>query len=640
MDLPGRKAGDANMKLKWKDKDITGYAVRVTWQGSARQAARSVTFEVAYSPNDTSVKVMDIREGDKIVFYPGYPEDKKTKFVGTITDRERKSEAGTLSYTAQDGLIHLLRSSGTYKFKNKTPEKITAMVCKDVGISTGTLAKSKVTIKKIFFQERPYYEIIMTAYTKAKKKTKKPYIAQMNGTKLDVVEKGKLIKNFWIKEGERILESSYTVSTNSMVNRVYIYNGKNKKIGSVSEPKWIKKFGVFQNAISVDKGSGKAEAKNELHGLDKSASLTALGDHRCVSGLGVQIQDSRTGLVGKYWIENDTHEWADGNYTMSLELAFKNVMDVQKQDEEQKESGSSASGGSDGGESKQEAIKDVLDQARAWIGISGNTNAATQYYGMNGVAWCCIFQWSCFNKTGHGKCFMNGGKTAKVYTVRDWYKARGKTGKTPEVGALVIFNWSHIGIVEKVKSKTTFTTIEGNTTGSVCRRRERKISQVYCFCYPDWPKKPKHSSTKIEPYKGGKLKWPLPGYTTITGRFGTNRGDHIHAGIDIGTHGASGKPCVAAADGKVVKYVPIGQGGARGHYIDIDHGGGIVTRYQHLKPGTGLRKGAVVKRGDRVGTVGGSGYGRANYYALHLHFEVLKNYKNGQGTAVNPTSYL
>ncbi len=625
------------MRLCWKEKDISGYAVSVRWSGSARQAARSVEFDVAYSPNDSGVKALDIREGDKITFYPGWPDDKKTKFVGSITAREKKSAAGTLSYAAQDGMIHLLRSSGTYKFKKKTPEKIAAMVCKDIGVSVGSLAKTKVNVKKMFFQERPYYEIIMAAYAKARKKTGKPYIAQMKAAKLQVIEKGKLISNFWIKDDERVLESSYSITTDNMVNRVYVYNSRNKKIGSVSKPKWIKKFGVFQGAISVDSGKGKAEAKNALHGLDKSASLTALGDPKCVSGLAVQIRDARSGLTGKYWIENDSHEWSNGTYTMTLELEFKNVMDAQAGDSEQKKTASSKS---ETASTDSSAIQDILNQARSWIGISGNTNAATQYYGMNGVAWCCIFQWSCFNKSGHGKCFMNGGKTARVYTVRDWYKARGKTGKVPKVGALVIYNWSHIGIVEKVKSKTKFTTIEGNTTGSVCRRRERDTSMVSCFCYPDYPKTKTKAAKKIQPYKGGKLKWPLPGYKTITGKFGTDRGDHLHAGIDIGTHGATGKPCVAAADGKVVKYVPLAQGGASGHYVDIDHGGGIVTRYQHLQPGTGIRKGTLVKRGERVGTVGGSGFGKTRYYAIHLHFEVHKNYKNGQGKVVNPVDYF
>ena len=88
------------MKIMWNDAKITGYVTSVTWAGSAKQAARTVVFSVAYSPNDKNVKTLGIKLGDKIVFYPGYPDDKKTKFVGIITQRERKSEMGELQYTA------------------------------------------------------------------------------------------------------------------------------------------------------------------------------------------------------------------------------------------------------------------------------------------------------------------------------------------------------------------------------------------------------------------------------------------------------------------------------------------------------------------------------------------------------------
>ena len=149
-------------------------------------------------------------------------------------------------------------------------------------------------IAKIFFQERPYYEIIMAAYTKAYKKTKKPYIAQMNKDRLEVIEKGKVIPNFHIRQGERITSSTYSESLDNMVNRVYVYNSSNQKIGSISNSKWADKYGIFQNAISVDSGNGSAEAKNELHGIDKTANLTMIGDYRCVSGLGVIKEDFRT----------------------------------------------------------------------------------------------------------------------------------------------------------------------------------------------------------------------------------------------------------------------------------------------------------------------------------------------------------
>lgn len=480
------------MKIMWNDAKITGYVTSVTWAGSAKQAARTVVFSVAYSPNDKNVKTLGIKLGDKIVFYPGYPDDKKTKFVGIITQRERKSEMGELQYTATDGMMHLLRSSGTYRFANKTPEKIAQMVCRDVKVKTGSIAKTKMPIAKIFFQERPYYEIIMAAYTKAYRKNKKKYIAQMNGDKLEVIQKGKVIPNFHIRQGERITESSYTEDLDSMVNRVYIYDSNNNKIGSVSNSNWIKKYGIFQNAISVDSGNGETEAKAELQGINKTANLTMIGDYRCVSGLGVIIEDSRTGLKGKFWIENDSHEWNGGVYTTILELAFKNVMDIQEEDEEQ--IANSAGGSST---TTSNALDDVLNQARAWIGISGSTNEATQYYGYNGVAWCCIFQWSIFNKSGHGDLFMGGGKTASCSEVTQWYQARGKFGTTPKTGALVVYGpggGSHIGLVESVSGSgiNDYVSIEGNTsgaTGGLAARKQygNRRSDVYGFCYIDYP---------------------------------------------------------------------------------------------------------------------------------------------------------
>lgn len=384
------------MKLKWKENDITKYVTSVTWSGSARQAARTVAFSVAYSPNDKSVETLDIKLGDKIVFYPD--SNQKVHFVGAVTERNRSSDAGELQYTAKDHMIHLLRSNGTYRFRNKTPEKITEMVCKDIGINVRNLAKTGLVLNKMFFQERPYYEIIMAAYTKVYRKNKKPYIAQMNGDALEVIEKGKTIPGFHIKQGERILESSYSENTDDMVNRVYVYNSSNKKIGILTNTRWANMYGIFQSAITVDSGNGKQEAMNELKGISKNASLTSTGDYRCVSGLGVIIGDSRTGLKGRFWIESDSHEWKNGSYTMKLDLEFKNIMDTQEEDEEQTSSSLS-------GLSESSALEDVLNQARSWIGIGenppgSNHNEITVLYGMD-AAWCCMYIWACFNKSGH-----------------------------------------------------------------------------------------------------------------------------------------------------------------------------------------------------------------------------------------------
>lgn len=471
------------MKLKWKENDITKYVTSITWSGSARQAARTVAFSVAYSPNDKSVETLDIKLGDKIVFYPD--SSQKVHFVGAVTERNKSSDAGELQYTAKDHMIHLLRSNGTYRFRNKTPEKITEMVCKDIGINVRKLAKTGLVLNKLFFQERPYYEIIMAAYTKVYRKNKKPYIAQMNGDALEVIEKGKTIPGFHIKQGERILESSYSENTDDMVNRVYVYNSSNKKIGILTNARWANMYGIFQSAITVDSGNGKQEAMNELKGISKSASLTSTGDYRCVSGLGVIIEDSRTGLKGRFWIESDSHEWKNGSYTMKLDLEFKNIMDTQEEDEEQTSSSSSGSS-----EEESSVLEEVLNQARAWIGIGenppgSNHNEITVLYGMD-AAWCCMYIWACFNKSGHGDLFMGGAKEDYCFNVRDHYQARGKWGSTPKKGALVIYGGQgHIGIVESVNSDRGYTSIEGNYGDDVKRRDSHQ--NVLGFCYIDYP---------------------------------------------------------------------------------------------------------------------------------------------------------
>ena len=86
----------------------------------------------------------------------------------------------------------------------------------------------------------------------------------------------------------------------------------------------------------------------------------------------------------------------------------------------------------------------------------------------------------------------------------------------------------------------------------------------------------------------------------------------FHAGTDF--RGQPGAPVMAAGDG-VVTFC--GRMGGYGNVIDIDHGGGIVTRYAHLRRIT-TRKAAAVSAGEVIGQVGSTG----RTTGPHLHFEV------------------
>lgn len=88
-----------------------------------------------------------------------------------------------------------------------------------------------------------------------------------------------------------------------------------------------------------------------------------------------------------------------------------------------------------------------------------------------------------------------------------------------------------------------------------------------------------------------------------------------HLGVDVSAR--RGTRITAPAAGRV-RFV--GRSFAFGNLVEIDHPGGIRTRYAHL--GLSLvRTGDVVTRGTPIGTVGSSGLTTGP----HLHYEVLRN---------------
>ncbi len=98
-----------------------------------------------------------------------------------------------------------------------------------------------------------------------------------------------------------------------------------------------------------------------------------------------------------------------------------------------------------------------------------------------------------------------------------------------------------------------------------------------------------------------------------------------HNGVDFA--GKPDSPIVVTADGVVrhAGWVP-----SFGQAILVDHGFGYSTLYAHTT-GIVVKAGDVVKRGDKIATMGSSGRSTGT----HLHYEVWKD-----GQAVNPRNYF
>jgi murein DD-endopeptidase MepM/ murein hydrolase activator NlpD len=123
--------------------------------------------------------------------------------------------------------------------------------------------------------------------------------------------------------------------------------------------------------------------------------------------------------------------------------------------------------------------------------------------------------------------------------------------------------------------------------------------------------------------------WPVDG--KLEGGFGGRRnpfggsGYEFHSGQDI--EAPWGAPVVAGASGKVSF---VGWQNGYGQLVEVDHGGGLTTRYGHLSH-IDVELNQTVSRAQLLGKVGSTGRSTGP----HLHYEVRIN-----DQPVNPLEYL
>lgn len=125
----------------------------------------------------------------------------------------------------------------------------------------------------------------------------------------------------------------------------------------------------------------------------------------------------------------------------------------------------------------------------------------------------------------------------------------------------------------------------------------------------------------------GVIAVPIQSNYTLSARYGQRGGIWSagwHTGLDFRVK--SGTSVVAAANGTVIAS---GWGGAYGYRIEVDHGNGYITAYNHLSK-IEVTDGKVAA-GQEIGKSGSTG----NTTGPHLHFEVTKD-----GEFINPSSWL
>jgi murein DD-endopeptidase MepM/ murein hydrolase activator NlpD len=130
---------------------------------------------------------------------------------------------------------------------------------------------------------------------------------------------------------------------------------------------------------------------------------------------------------------------------------------------------------------------------------------------------------------------------------------------------------------------------------------------------------------------------------TVTDVYGKKRQSGIHYGIDLAKGLSPGTPIYAALAGTVEKagkdptkgnYMPDGNTGPNGNFVQIKHSDGTRTFYLHLNT-VDVSVNNTVITGQQIGTMGNTGH-VIGPSGVHLHFEVHDSNRN----PVDPITWM
>lgn len=144
--------------------------------------------------------------------------------------------------------------------------------------------------------------------------------------------------------------------------------------------------------------------------------------------------------------------------------------------------------------------------------------------GCQGQAWCGTFQfWLEAKSVGLDQALKNWNMEEKYvgyncFSTYNTFKRAGKISSVPELGALVIFTFSHMArVVEVDEKKKTFTTIEGNTSSKTYDRNGGMVAKksyswsdkkIKGFCIIDYDPEKTVSKTEKTTKKVSETKMP------------------------------------------------------------------------------------------------------------------------------------
>lgn len=309
-----------------KVSNITQLVGDISSSGDLWEVARRLELDIMRPDRLFGVNVPAIRLGEAVAM----EEDGQEIYYGFVWSKDTDDLEAEQRLSCYDYLIYMMRSEPvTQVFVKKAPADIIRLVCKEIGVSVGTIPSVGADFS-LNARNETAYSIIMMCCTQMHKATGKVYYPIMRNRKLCIIEKGELTDPVLEYRTEvvpgTLLSVKYQEALENMVNKIVIKDEKGSKVGVVSDKESLKYYGqVMKQYYKQKDEDANATAKNMLHSVDHVIQVTVSGDWRLRTGYSILFKTPERS--SKFYIRSDVHHWSSGLHTTDLVLEYENAMD-------------------------------------------------------------------------------------------------------------------------------------------------------------------------------------------------------------------------------------------------------------------------------------------------------------------------
>lgn len=304
--------------------DISGLVESIKWKGRKGSAARSVSISLLddTSGMNNAVSGIDSTRGDQLIYsYKG-----KELFRGIIMSQQQ-SESRKMPVVAYDNGIYLANNKDTFVYENKTVHDIFIDVCKRFEIKYSSVAKTSYKIPELTKSKTTAWDAIMDAISQDFKATGTKYYVHSSKGVLSLVKRKENMLQWVLETGNNIISYNYKKSIEDIKTRLKIYSDEDKVFAVRKNTELEKKIGIFQEIEKKDDDLSVAklneqigETLKEISTPEISLNVETFGIPDVISGTGVYVVIDELGIKQTFYVDEDTHTFKDGSYTMNLKL--------------------------------------------------------------------------------------------------------------------------------------------------------------------------------------------------------------------------------------------------------------------------------------------------------------------------------